>query len=327
MQEDPLVSILIPCFNAEKWLEQTISSALEQSYSNIEVVVLDDGSSDQSVKIAEQFGSKIKLIKQTNQGGDISRQNLLNQASGKWIQYLDADDYLLEDKIANQIEYLKTRPDIEVLLSPICIEYWNGTALVAFEKRTFLSGEDLLEKFARWEWPQTGGPLWDKSCLNRVGGWAQGQKVCQDYELYFRAIKSNVKFDVLDYAGAVYRIWTGDSVCHKDPSATSKERLRLTEELESYLVDAQLLTPNRQHAINQSKFELARTLWNYDTKISEDIIERIGQTEPRFQPEATLLYKIMFQITSFDKIEKLAKTIRQIKSLFRIPFRKRIGSI
>jgi len=106
-----LVSILIPCYNAKKWLAETLESALSQTWENIEIILVDDGSTDGSLAIAQQFeSSKVKVISQLNQGASIARNLALKQAQGEFIQYLDADDLLSPRKIEDQVLLLQQSP-------------------------------------------------------------------------------------------------------------------------------------------------------------------------------------------------------------------------
>lgn len=105
----PLVSILIPCYNAEQWLADAIESALAQTWRNIEIIVVDDGSTDASVAIAKQYESRhIKLISQHNQGASAARNTAYRALQGDFIQYLDADDLLAPDKVERQIQQLES---------------------------------------------------------------------------------------------------------------------------------------------------------------------------------------------------------------------------
>jgi glycosyltransferase involved in cell wall biosynthesis len=101
----PLVSILIPAYNAEPWIADTIRSALAQTWAQKEIVVVDDGSSDRTLSIARQFASKnVSVITQDNQGASAARNRALALSQGKFIQWLDADDLLAPAKIAKQVE-------------------------------------------------------------------------------------------------------------------------------------------------------------------------------------------------------------------------------
>src|ERR1700734_3340325 len=99
----PLVSILIPCFNAKQWIAQAIESALQQTWPEKEVIVVDDGSTDGSLGVIKRFEGRVRWETGPNRGGNQARNRLLELARGEWLQYLDADDYLLPDKVALQM--------------------------------------------------------------------------------------------------------------------------------------------------------------------------------------------------------------------------------
>jgi glycosyltransferase involved in cell wall biosynthesis len=101
----PLVSILIPAFNAEKWIVETLRSAVTQTWDRKEIVVVDDGSTDQTLAIARQFEScGVRIFTQANQGAAAARNEAFRQSRGDYIQWLDADDLLAPDKVALQME-------------------------------------------------------------------------------------------------------------------------------------------------------------------------------------------------------------------------------
>ena len=104
-----LVSILIPCYNAERWLSESINSALNQTWQNIEVIVVDDGSTDDSLSVARTYQSdNVKVLSQSNRGASAARNHALSVAQGDFIQYLDADDLLAPNKIEKQVRLLQS---------------------------------------------------------------------------------------------------------------------------------------------------------------------------------------------------------------------------
>ena len=101
----PLVSILIPAYNAERWIADTIRSALAQTWPRKEIIIVDDGSRDRTLSIARQFASKdVYVVTQENQGGSIARNRAFQLCQGEFIQWLDADDLLASDKITRQMK-------------------------------------------------------------------------------------------------------------------------------------------------------------------------------------------------------------------------------
>ena len=100
----PLVSILIPAFNAEHWIADCLSCAVSQIWPRKEIIVVDDGSKDQTLAIAKQFESSfLKVCTQKNQGAAATRNNAFAMCQGDYVQWLDADDLMAPDKTAKQM--------------------------------------------------------------------------------------------------------------------------------------------------------------------------------------------------------------------------------
>ncbi|WNF22649.1 glycosyltransferase family 2 protein [Mesobacillus jeotgali] len=110
MNEQPLVSIITPSYNAENYIEETIKTVLNQSYTNWEMIICDDCSRDRTVEIVEQYAKqdpRVKLIKLTeNSGAAVTRNTAINNSSGRFIAFLDADDQWVPDKLTRQISFM-----------------------------------------------------------------------------------------------------------------------------------------------------------------------------------------------------------------------------
>jgi glycosyltransferase involved in cell wall biosynthesis len=114
----PLVSILIPAFNAQEWLAETVKSALGQTWEQKEIIIVDDGSSDQTLAVAKQFAAKdVVVVTQDNQGAAAARNKAFSLSQGNYIQWLDADDLLASDKIAKQMQKVDLAGNRRLLLS------------------------------------------------------------------------------------------------------------------------------------------------------------------------------------------------------------------
>ncbi|WP_316782816.1 glycosyltransferase family 2 protein [Pedobacter frigiditerrae] len=122
------VSIIIPLYNAEKYLMEAINSALNQTYPNIEIIIIDDGSKDESYSIAKKIqAGNIIVVQQTNKGASAARNHGLSLATGDYIQFLDADDLLSPNKIENQLKAIGHLPNYISVCSTI--HFWNGDNL------------------------------------------------------------------------------------------------------------------------------------------------------------------------------------------------------
>jgi glycosyltransferase involved in cell wall biosynthesis len=109
---EPLVSAVIPAFNAARFIEQAIDSVLAQTYTNYEIIVVDDGSSDDTLEKLKSYGNKVTIISQPNKGVSSARNAGIMKSRGEWVAFLDADDYWEKEKLARQIDYIKQNHDV-----------------------------------------------------------------------------------------------------------------------------------------------------------------------------------------------------------------------
>lgn len=117
----PLVSIIIPAYNAEDYLEETIQSALNQTYDNIEIFIINDGSTDHTAAIAGKFKDFATLINQSNQGVSVARNIGLQNSKGRYISFLDADDWYYPTNIEEKVDLLEANPEIGIAHSLLVV--------------------------------------------------------------------------------------------------------------------------------------------------------------------------------------------------------------
>ena len=113
----PLVSIIIPTYNYGRYLSKAVKSCLDQTYGNLEIIVVDDGSTDDTRVVVEGLDSRVAYVHQENQGVSAARNNGLRRAKGTFIAFLDADDYLLSDSVAARVEVLLKHPDVGIVFT------------------------------------------------------------------------------------------------------------------------------------------------------------------------------------------------------------------
>ncbi len=112
LEKEPLVSVIIPTFNCEDYIEEAIDSVLNQTYRKIEIIVVNDGSTDDTQEVLKKYGHKIILINQTNAGAPFARNRGLEIARGKYITFLDSDDIWQKSKIEKQVYYLERNKNV-----------------------------------------------------------------------------------------------------------------------------------------------------------------------------------------------------------------------
>ena len=266
-QGSSLVSVIIPCHNAERWLGQAIESALRQSCERAEVIVVDDDSGDGSGRVASGYGDRVILIRGNWRNGNGARNAGLEMAQGEWVQFLDADDFLLPNKISDQLAH--TDCETDVIFSSLIVRI-ESTGEESISRPT--SHSSLIEQWLRWEFCQTGAALWRTESLRRIGGWKEGLPCCQDNELTLRALKNGLRTEYVDHPGAVYRIWSEETVCRKDPREVIRQKTQLIDECLAWLKFEGRLTAAYRDTAAQSCFEMARIWAKYRSRRSRRLL-------------------------------------------------------
>ncbi|MUL37296.1 glycosyltransferase [Gloeocapsopsis dulcis] len=200
----PLVSIIIPTFNAEKYIKEAIESAISQSWSNKEIIAVDDGSTDHSLEIIRSFGDRIRWETGINQGAPISRNRGLELAQGEYIKFLDADDVLLLDCIEKQVAQVsQLSSDSKAIVYGDAM--WvdrNGDPIPNHPLRARQPAEDPIAHILA-QCPLTSCPLHKREYLLEIGGFDSCLPRGQEHDLHLRLVLAGVKF--VHHPGFVYQ--------------------------------------------------------------------------------------------------------------------------
>lgn len=207
----PLVSILIPAYNAEKWIKATLESAVNQDYARTEIILVNDGSTDRTLEMAKAFGAKnIKILDQLNAGGPAARNAALAHAQGDYIQWLDHDDLLAYNKISEQVKSLESIGGDRVLLSGSF-----GTFYFRPEKSRIAPGplwRDLTPiqyfytKFEEDTWLHTTCWLVSRKITELAGEWCELRTPDDDGEYFCRVVASSERIHFVPSARSYWRI-------------------------------------------------------------------------------------------------------------------------
>lgn len=219
----PLVSILIPAYNAQSWIADTIHSALAQTWSRTEVIVVNDGSTDRTLQMARAFTSKkVLVVTQPNQGASAARNKALSLCQGDYVQWLDADDLLSSDKIAKQIEVAEECGGKRTLLSSA----W-GAFMYRVSKARFLPTalwhdhlpvEWLLGKMGENLHMQTATWLVSRELTEAAGPWDPRLSLDDDGEYFCRVVLASQAIRFVTNAKVFYRNSNLDSLSNIDRS-------------------------------------------------------------------------------------------------------------
>lgn len=184
----PRVSILIPCFNAARTVGRAVESALAQTHRNIEIIVADDGSSDDSLAVLQQYSDnqRVTIYAEPHRGGNATRNRLIELASGEFIQFLDADDELRPSKLEASLAAFAC--DVDMVFTDRWIVDDHGRTPEILKDPE----GDLLEYFIRTS-VVTMLPLCRTVTLREAGGFDATLACCQEYEFHLRLARGHWK--------------------------------------------------------------------------------------------------------------------------------------
>jgi glycosyltransferase involved in cell wall biosynthesis len=186
--QEPLVSVIIPCYNGEAFLKEAIESALAQSYHRVEIIVVDDGSTDSSPEIAQRL--PVRYIRQPNRGLTASRNLGVRESRGSYIVFLDADDRLMPSAIETGLRVLTERPECAMAVGDHLFVSEDGSYLANSSKDCLAASHyEALLKSNFIE--MISSVLFRRSVLDQVGGFDTGLRVAEDYELYLRIARAH----------------------------------------------------------------------------------------------------------------------------------------
>jgi glycosyltransferase involved in cell wall biosynthesis len=216
-QVTPRISIIIPAYNVEPFLAETLASAQRQTFRDFEAIIVDDGSTDRTSEIAQRFVEKdarFILLRQKNAGECVARNIALEQARGEWIAFLDADDVWLPEKLAAQLDLLKQEPRAHLLFT----DYFSWDGQNDFDRRysdpdEFPDG-DVGWRLIFFDLFGTSTVMIKRETLNMVGLFDVKLPLAADWDMWLRIAERGLCAKGVRQPMARYRIWPGQISRH-----------------------------------------------------------------------------------------------------------------
>ncbi|MCF4965834.1 glycosyltransferase [Nostoc sp. CMAA1605] len=300
-------SVIIPCFNAENWLKEAIDSCLQQTHSNLEIIVIDDGSTDNSLEIIKSYDKQIIWRSYPHQGGNYARNRGFDLAQGEYIQYLDADDYILPEKIARQINFLETT-GADVVYGDWRHQRHLPDGNVVLEKIEISGNQpDILTALlANW-WVALAALMYTRKAVENSAGWDETLPAAQDRDFFLSVVMNGSKVVYQPGCHAIYRRYGAVTV-----STASKERWLKSHHLVLQKVEQQLsqknqLYPTYRQALATSYFELAREALFFDYSQYLRFLEATLVMFPEFRANSKRkFYRILQNSFGFRQAERIA---------------------
>jgi glycosyltransferase involved in cell wall biosynthesis len=299
-----LVSVIITCYNQEKYISIALDSVINQTYSNLECIIIDDGSIDNSKSICKEFELKDKRVKYfyfNNQGVSLSRNQGFELSKGSFIQFLDGDDFLALDKLEKQINYLQQSPDFDICYSNYS-HYFQDRNIFQPAKHRIVD-INPIENFL-FNWDRDVGTTIHSALFRRViwnGGQLPFQKDYlsryEDWVFWVMLALKNIKIGHIDHLGAYYRIH--DSNLTRD---SLKSIL--------YFSDAMIYISEKLSPDYRSKFLQVNTKYLLEKYTSNKIFNEI-YTKPTWKiaRAITIILTPFIKLFNENKYENISKNI------------------
>jgi glycosyltransferase involved in cell wall biosynthesis len=189
--KDPLVSIIIPAYNYAHFLGNCIESVLSQTHQNLEIIVVNDGSTDNTDDVVRRYSNRISYISKQNGGLPSARNAGLDEVKGDYVLFLDADDHLPRDSIAKRVQFLEANSDVDIA---VCrSKNFVNSPRADFQVRNWpLEKNDFDVHLAHFNIAPPHAFLSRKSACDAIGYFDNGLKACEDYDYWVRAIANSL---------------------------------------------------------------------------------------------------------------------------------------
>lgn len=261
----PKVSVIIPVYNAEKYLSEAIESVIDQSYDDWEIIAVNDGSTDSSPDILKnyenRYPSKIRVLHQPNSGLSAARNAAIAAANGEYIAFLDADDLWLPEKTDEQVYLLDNNSDIGLVYSDI-FELKNGKLK---KRRNIIGGRmfrgDIFDSLFYQNFIPVLSVMVRKSVLDKCGLFDPVYHGTQDYDLWMR-IADKYQIDFIDWQLATYRIHE-QNMSANNVEKMGREDLEL---MEQWLEKKPYLSSSFKYNIKKAQIQYNIGIYHLGTK-------------------------------------------------------------
>jgi glycosyltransferase involved in cell wall biosynthesis len=274
--DKPSVSVIIPSYNAAQFLREAVASVRAQEYSPIEIIIVDDGSTDNTAETIQSLGESVRHVRQANAGPAAARNRGLAEAQGEWIAFLDADDLWPTDKLRVQAARLEADLSLDVVLGRV--QYYHGTGVEKTDLR-YEGPDDTLVNV------HLGSGLYRRTAFDRVGLFNPTLRFSEDHDWFLRARELGVRITILNHITLLYRLH-GKNMTRTEPTGD----YNLLKVLKASLDRRRALGRGRVCPVprfadcdeaNRNLVSCIVPVWNCQKYIGEALRSILDQTWPR----------------------------------------------
>jgi glycosyltransferase involved in cell wall biosynthesis len=320
MSQLGLVSIIVPCYNAERFLIETLESAFAQSYPCTEIIAIDDGSTDRTAEIIRSYGSRLRGGFGPNRGASAARNQGTALARGEFIQYLDADDLLPPEAIERRVNVLQaTGADVA---------YSDWQKLVESSEGIFEAGERVARRIEDVDpsrviaalnfWAPPAALTYRRTIVEKVGGWKEWLPIIQDARFLQDVSLAGARFAYAPGVGAIYRDHGRNSLSRRSETAFISDVFRNACDLQTTFEVRGKMSSDERRALARIYDYAARSLFFYDPAAFRECIKRLYEVEPSFTLSWPKVTSLATSVFGFKMAGILVSSLVRLRARFRL---------
>lgn len=310
----PLVSVIIPVRNGERWIAETIESVLTQTYGALEIIVVDNGSTDGTRAVLRRYPT-VRVVDVATPGLGRARNGGLDAATGKYVLFLDGDDLLLPNKIERQVEILETtRADVAWEPFQMFAPESGGRYVRGRVVRPQIGADAAASVLTADGWLQVGTMLIRRRAIGDLR-FDETPGVFEDTAFSVQLATRGARFVQSSHEpGLLYREHDGPRLSRRSPAAFAMACADNATRAYRLWSDAGTLTAERRRAVADTYIFAARQLSSTDRAAFDQVVSRLSEVDPDFVNRLPVRVRWMAKLVGYSGAERVAVAYRELKA-------------
>ncbi len=304
----PHVSVIVPCYNGERFLKATLDSVFSQTYADFELIVIDDGSTDGSGSIIKAFGDRIRAVFTENKGVSAARNLGTRLARGALFQYLDADDLLHPDALQLRVAALT-----DVTLGVAISEWRELVELSPGEYQHRAHGRPSFHHLSNAEesifsgfWAPPAAIMYSREIVARIGDWNESLPIIQDARFLFDAAYYGAKFELIPEVLADYRIALHGSLSRTNRARFVADQTKNLADIETRWQADGVASARRMKLLADAHGSVVRAWYELDPVKFRVALRNARRLNPSFIPNGSNAYQWLCRLFGVGFAERIA---------------------
>lgn len=294
MDKNPLVSILMPAYNAERYIKESIDSALAQTYKNIEVVVIDAASKDGTVAIVREYTDpRVRLLEHSYEPIIATRNGLLKEARGEYIAFLDSDDIYLPGRIAEAVKFFEENPKYSIVYCDLRY-FFDGKSDKLYRNAYAFHSDNVFLQLLDKMYITNTTVTFKREIYEKLGGYNESLGLVEDWEYFLRVAHAGYEIPFLEKDLVRYRLRWDSHTNFARQVAIKESAVNIFENLKDHMTESERKEYDIDFHIAKQKENLVITLFSAGRK--EEAMEVYAGIRNYIGPERKFVIKAMLPV-------------------------------